>query len=185
MTFVNTIADRVLALDLVKRHEPLLGPMTIEREVDDELLKKAGKLLAVMYTQEWLHANDSRRPHADQVKIREGVYVIQNMLKTPGGLVRVTVIKEDETLCDVHISGDFFFHPANLLPELEHALNGIPADAESVKAAIEKFYAAQSIVSPGVQPADFAAALFPVAAWRSSKFLWMTKQSSTNINIGF
>ena len=45
-------------------------------------------------------------------------------------------------LRDVHISGDFFFYPANLLPELEHALNGVPADTESVKAAVEKFYAA-------------------------------------------
>ncbi len=157
-------STEALALDLVKRYEPLLGPMEIEREVDEELIRKAEELLAVMYTQDWLHANDSRRPRADQVKIREGVYVIQNMLKTPGGLVRVTAVKEDDILRDVHISGDFFFYPATLLPDLEHALNGVPADAASVKAAIENFYTAHAVESPGVQPADFAAALFPVAA---------------------
>ena len=157
-------STEALALDLVKRYEPLLGPMTIEREVDDELLKKADELFAMMYTPEWLHANDARRPRPDQVKIREGVYVIQNMLKTPGGLVRVTAVKENDLLRDVHISGDFFFYPASMLPDLEHALNGVPADAQNVKSAIEKFYAAQSIQSPGVQPADFATAIFPIAA---------------------
>lgn len=96
------------------------------------------------------------------MKIREGVYVIQNMLKTPGGLVRVTAVKEDNLLRDVHISGDFFFYPANLLPNLERSLNGVPADSENVKLAIEKFYATQSIESPGVQPADIAATMFPV-----------------------
>lgn len=76
----------------------------------------------------------------------------------------MTAIKEYDLLRDVHISGDFFFYPANLLPDLERALNGTPAVAESVKSTIEKFYAAQSIESPGVQPADIAAAMFPVAA---------------------
>ena len=155
-------STEALALDLVKRYEPLLGKMEVVREVDDELLKKADEMLALMYNPEWLHANDSRRPRADQVKIREGVYVIQNMLKTPGGLLRVTAIKEDEILRDVHISGDFFFYPANLLPDLEDALNGVPADAESVKAAVEKFYADRAIETPGVQPADIVNAMFPV-----------------------
>ena len=157
-------STEALAMDLVKRYEPLLGEMEIVREVDDELLKKADEMLALMYNPEWLHANDSRRPRADQVKIREGVYVIQNMLKTPGGLMRVTAVKEDEILHDVHISGDFFFYPANLLPGLENSLNGVAADAENVKAAVEKFYSERSIESPGVQPADFAAAIFPVTA---------------------
>ena len=155
-------STEALALDLVKRYEPLLGKMEVVREVDDELLKKADEMLALMYNPEWLHANDSRRPRADQVKIREGVYVIQNMLKTPGGLLRVTAIKEDEILRDVHISGDFFFYPANLLPDLEDALNGIPADAESVRTAVEKFYADRAIETPGVQPADIVNAMFPV-----------------------
>ena len=157
-------STKALMLDLVQRYEPLLGKMEIVREVDEELLKKADEMLALMYTPEWLHANDSRRPRAEQVKIREGVYVIQNMLKTPGGLLRVTAVKENEVLQDVHISGDFFFYPANLLPELENALNGIPADSESVQAAVEKFYAARQIETPGVQPADIARAMFPVAA---------------------
>ena len=51
-------STEALALDLVKRYEPLLGKMEVVREVDDELLKKADEMLALMYTSEWLHAND-------------------------------------------------------------------------------------------------------------------------------
>jgi len=156
-------STEALMLDLVKRYEPLLGEMEIVREVDDELLKKADELLAVMHTHEWLHANDSRRPRAEQVKIREGVYVIQNMVKAPGGLIRVTAVNEDGILKDVHLSGDFFFYPAESLPALEKSLHGVAADLTTVAQFIENFYAQNKIESPGVQPMDFARILVPAA----------------------
>jgi lipoate---protein ligase len=156
-------STEALMLDLVKRYEPLLGEMEIIREVDEELLKKADELLAVMHTQEWLHSNDSRRPRADQVKIREGVYVVQNMLKAPGGLIRVTAVNEDGVLKDVHLSGDFFFYPAESLPALEKSLHGVAADLATVAQFIENFYAQNKIESPGVLPMDFAKILVPAA----------------------
>jgi len=156
-------STEALMLDLVKRYEPLLGEIEIVREVDDELLRKADELLAVMHTREWLHSNDSRRPRADQVKIREGVYVVQNMLKAPGGLIRVTAVNEDGILKDVHLSGDFFFYPAESLPVLEKSLHGVSADLATVAQFIENFYAQNKIESPGVQPMDFAKILVPAA----------------------
>jgi len=156
-------STEALMLDLVKRYEPLLGEMEIVREVDEELLKKADELLAVMHTHEWLHSNDSRRPRADQVKIREGVYVVQNMLKAPGGLIRVTAVNEDGILKDVHLSGDFFFYPAESLPALEKSLHGVAADLATVAQFIENFYAQNKIESPGVQPMDIAKILVPAA----------------------
>ena len=105
--------------------------------------------------------NDRRRPEPRQVKIREGVYVIQNMLKTPGGLIRVTAVNEDGKLRDVHISGDFFFYPADDLPALERDLNGVQADCCSVTEKVVQFYARQTVESPGVQPEDFAHILVP------------------------
>jgi len=156
-------STEALMLELVKRYEPLLGKMEIVREVDDELLKKADELLAVMYTREWLHSNDSRRPRADQVKIREGVYVIQNMVKAPGGLIRVTAVNENGVLKDVHLSGDFFFYPAEDLSALEKALHGVPANLTTVAQAIETFYAQNKVESPGVQPMDIASILVPAA----------------------
>ena len=51
--------------------------------------------------------------------------LIQNMLKPPGGQIRVTAIDEDGMLRDVYVSGDFFFYSAEGLSELEHSLEGV------------------------------------------------------------
>jgi lipoate-protein ligase A len=154
-------STETLALDLAGRYQPLLGQLPIRRQADSELLLKSKELMATMDTPDWLHANDRRRPRPEQVKIREGVYVSQNMLKTPGGLVRITAVNDDGVLRDVHISGDFFFYPAADLPALEESLNGVEADTASVTRAVESFYASRSIESPGLQPADISKALVP------------------------
>jgi lipoate---protein ligase len=154
---------RALGNSLARRYEVLLGPMELKTVPDSDLVAKADELQDERHTPEWLFANDRRRPDARQVKIREGVYVIQNMLKTPGGLIRVTAVNEDGKLQDVHISGDFFFYPAEDLPGLEKALHGVAADTSSVIAAVAQFYEQRSIESPGVQPADFARVLIPAS----------------------
>ncbi len=156
-------ATRVLGDTLARRYEALLGPMTFKTSPDPELVAKAEDLQAERHTTEWLYANDRRRPDERQVKIREGVYVIQNLLKTPGGLIRVTAVNEDGRLRDVHLSGDFFFYPAEDLPELEQALDGVLADIESVTRSVAEFYERRSVESPGVLPGDFARVLIPAA----------------------
>jgi lipoate-protein ligase A len=146
---------------LAHRYEAILGPMTQRTSPDPDLVSKAEELQAERYTPEWLFTNDRRRPDTRQVKIREGVYVIQNMLKTPGGLIRVTAVNNNGRLRDVHLSGDFFFYPARGLPELERALEDVPAELGSVAEAVTQFYARRSVESPGVLPADFARVLVP------------------------
>ncbi|MCX6054784.1 MAG: lipoate--protein ligase [Chloroflexi bacterium] len=147
-----------LAADLCIRYSKLLGEMT-PKTLDKELTDKADELLAEMNTPEWLFANDRRQPDSKQVKIAEGVFVIQKMLKTPGGLIRVTAVNQDGKLRDVHISGDFFFFPATSLLELEKALENTPADPESITEVVEKLYKQQAVESPGVVPADFGQVL--------------------------
>jgi hypothetical protein len=75
-------------------------------QLDEELVTKADELLVEMNTPEWLLANDRRNPDTKQVKNAEGIYVIQKLLKTPGGLIRVTAINNKCVLKDVHISGE-------------------------------------------------------------------------------
>jgi lipoate---protein ligase len=152
---------RKLGDALVKRYEAILGPMTLKTTPDADLVAKAEELQIERHTHEWLFANDRRRPDTRQVKIREGVYVIQNMLKAPGGLIRVTAVNEDGVLRDVHLSGDFFFYPAGNLPKLEQMLNGVPAQNETIAQSIETFYAQNTVETPGVLPVDFARALIP------------------------
>ena len=148
-----------VADELFNRYQPLLGDLMVAEKLDDELLDKADEVFAQMYTPEWLHANDRRRVHTDEVKIREGVYVIQNMLKTPGGLLRVTAINEEGILHNVHISGDFFIYPAEKLPELEQALEGIQVTPEAVSQVVEQILASKSVESPGLLPQDFGQVL--------------------------
>ncbi len=144
-----------LADELRKQYEPLLGKLTT-RSLDNELIKKADELMGEMNNSEWLLANDHRRPDSKQVKIAEGIYVVQKMLKTPGGLIRITAINQDGQLKDVHISGDFFFFPASGLVDLENILDGVPADEETITRVVSDFYQEFRIESPGVVPSDFA-----------------------------
>jgi len=147
-----------LAADLHARYSRILGEMS-PKTLDLELTQKADELLLEMNTPEWLLANDHRRSDSNQVKIAEGVLVIQKMLKTPGGLIRVTAVNQDGKLKDVHISGDFFFFPASSLLDLEIALENIPSDPIAITEVVEKFYEQQAIESPGVLPADFGQVL--------------------------
>lgn len=146
---------------LAKRYEAILGPMTRKTIADEILVEKAAELQEERYTDEWLFANDRRRVNSRQIKIRDGVYVIQNMLKTPGGLIRVTAVNNDGLLKDVHISGDFFFYPAEDLASLEKSLDGLPLDPDVITKKVEAFYARGIIDSPGVVPSDFASVLAP------------------------
>jgi lipoate---protein ligase len=151
-------ANADLAADLARRYTPLLSEM-IQKPLDEELTQKADELLAEMNTPEWLMANDRRRPDAKQVKIAEGIYVIQKMLKTPGGLIRVTAVNQNGNLSDVHISGDFFFFPSTNLVDLEQALDGLPAETSAIAQEVTAFYQKHNVESPGVVPADFATLL--------------------------
>ena len=151
-------ANDDLAADLLPRYETIFGKMN-PVGLDDELLEKAESLLKEMNTPEWLLANDKRRPDASQVKIAEGIYVIQKMVKTPGGLIRVTAVNNEGVLKDVHISGDFFFFPSEGLEKLEETLDGVAAETSAINMVVEKFYKENEVQSPGVTPMDFATLL--------------------------
>ncbi len=151
-------ANADLAAALVHAYEPILGKMT-QVPLDEELTRKADELLLEMDTPDWLLSNDHRRPEVNQVKIADGVYVLQKMLKTPGGLLRVTAVNREGHLHEVHISGDFFFFPAARLEDLEKSLEGVSLDPVEINRASEDFYRHYQIESPGVNPADFAQAL--------------------------
>jgi lipoate-protein ligase A len=147
-----------LAQSLRIKYEKMLGEFT-PKTPDQALIQKADQLMAEMNTSEWLFVNDRRNPDGKQVKIAEGVYVIQKMLKTPGGLIRVTAINRNGRLKDVHFSGDFFFYPSDRLIDLEEALQGASADTNAIERIVKDFYMQQSIVSPGVSPTDFSQVL--------------------------
>jgi lipoate---protein ligase len=143
-----------LAAELSHQYTSLLGDLN-PKMLDKELFDKADELMGEMNTQEWLFANDRRRPESKQVKIAEGIYVIQKILKTPGGLIRMTAVNNEGKLKDVHFSGDFFFFPASSLVDLEKKLENVPIDRNEINQVVTRFYKQNSIESPGVIPSDF------------------------------
>lgn len=151
--------EKLLGDALARRYETIFGKMTWKTTVDQDLLNEANRLQDERHTPEWLFGNDRRNSEARNIKIREGINVIHRMNKAPGGLIRVSAINENGYLRDVHISGDFFFYPANNLPRLENALEGVEVDSDKVLKVIKDFYNLESIDSPGVIPEDITKAL--------------------------
>ena len=83
---------------LARRYEAILGSLTYKTTSDDDLVAKANELQLERYTDEWLFANDRRRLNSREIKIRDGVFVIQKMLKTPGGLIHATAVNDNGRL---------------------------------------------------------------------------------------
>ncbi len=163
-TLKRELGDRMPTLEqlsarLIERYEPLLGTLT-PREVDAELRAEAERLWREQFSDPgWLTANDRRKADLRSVRIAEGVRVIERAFKSPGGLIRATVIERDGKLTSVHLSGDFFLYPQTSLPELEAALEGVAADSSVVEVEISRFFEKQKVEAPGVTPSDIAVAL--------------------------
>jgi len=48
-----------------------------------------------MYSDAWLYENDARKECHAQVKIRDGVFALQKVVKLPGGLVCMTATDQE------------------------------------------------------------------------------------------
>jgi lipoate---protein ligase len=149
-----------LASDLRRRVEALLGPMNEKHAIDAALRRKADERFGEMYTDEWLFENDVRKERQPEVKIRDGVIVLQKVVKLPGGLVRLAAVNQEGRLADVHLSGDFFIYPQSALSRLEQALAGVPLESSALTEAIQSFYTRNQIETPGITPAALAEAFF-------------------------
>ena len=162
-TFIREIGGApsaaALAEDLRSRYEAMLGKFNPRESVDFELRQMADRFIERTDNPEWLFANDMRQFDASRLKIREGVYVLQKVVKLPGGLVRATAVCRDGLLSDVHLSGDFFIFPKETILSLETTLDGAPYDEAALERAIQDFYRKHSIESPGVTPQALASAL--------------------------
>jgi lipoate-protein ligase A len=144
-----------LSADFIRRCEALFGPL-LPREVDGELRAKADALAAEYSSPEWVLENDRRETAGREVKIAEGVIVLERVVKLPGGLVRATAVNDRGRLRDVHLSGDFFFFPAERLPDLERALEDAECTAGALRGRIESFFRDFAVSAPGILPEDLA-----------------------------
>ncbi|MGD0172879.1 MAG: lipoate--protein ligase family protein [Anaerolineales bacterium] len=150
---IAEVSDR-----FIRRCETLIGPFT-PREIDGKLRAKADELAAAYSAMDWVMENDRREKAGREVKIAEGVYVMERVVKLPGGLVRASAVNEKGRLRDVHLSGDFFFFPADRLIDLERALDNAEFDVVSLTRRIEWFFQIYDVRAPGI-PAEELAKVF-------------------------
>lgn len=118
--------------------------------------------LRVKYlSDEWLYLPELRHPDiaGRTLKIAEGVSVIENVHKAPGGLIRTTAKIQDERIADVLISGDFSLFPKEKIALIEQGLVGCPLIKEELLSKILSVYADHCLESPGIEPDDFASAI--------------------------
>jgi lipoate-protein ligase A len=149
------IAD--LSARFIRRCEPLLGPI-FPREIDGELRAKADEVAAAYSARDWVTENDRRESAGREVKIAERVYVVERVVKLPGGLVRASAVNVNGRLRDVHLSGDFFFFPATRLVDLERALEDAELEVVSLTRRMQWFYQIYDIRAPGIPPEELAKA---------------------------
>lgn len=150
----------VMTAALIRNFEKPLGSLT-PATLPDGLADQIADLAETHTTEDWLLRPGRRfreRTRADRkIKIAEGVEVMQQVHKAPGGLMRATVEMHQGQIVALALSGDFFFYPADQLAELEQDLLG--ASPNEVQGLVEEFYRLHQIESPGVSPSDWAAVL--------------------------
>jgi lipoate-protein ligase A len=146
---------RELSAAFIRRCEKIFSPL-VPRAVDKELREKADELAAAYSAPEWVMENDRREKAGREVKIAEGISVLERVVKLPGGLVRASAVNAQGRLHDLHLSGDFFFFPAERLVDLERALENVEVKADPLAQRIEWFYQTYGVSAPGIQPAELA-----------------------------
>jgi lipoate-protein ligase A len=145
-----------MTASLARNYETVLGPLA-PAALPDTVRDRVAELATTRTSEEWLLRTTGRPGEGREVKIAAGVHIVQRMHKAPGGLIRATVEIQEGQIVGVALSGDFFFYPADRLADLEDSLAG--ATLADVQGAVEEFYRLNDVVSPGVTPCDFAAAL--------------------------
>jgi len=141
---------------LVHNYESVLGPLS-PATLPERVRVKMAELAQTHTTEEWLLKPGKRSRIGRRIRIAEGVEVVQRVHKAPGGLIRAIVETRQAQIVAVGLSGDFFFYPAEKLADLEQMLAGV--ELREAQSAIESFYRANRIESPGVTPHDLVAAL--------------------------
>jgi len=143
--------------------ERLLGEELRPASLTPEEQKLMSELRVRYLSEEWLHMPELRHPDiaGRTLKIAEGVSLIENVHKAPGGLIRTTVKIRNERIADALISGDFSLFPKEKIAVIEQALVGCPFNKEDVLSRIVRVYSDHSLESPGLLPEDFASALLP------------------------
>ncbi len=159
---LGDMPDREKVIDLYRRfcekafNQPLEeGELTAaEWEAVEAMEEKMGR-------EDWLFRPEGHARPA--VKIHTGVWVGQTSLKTPGGLLRITLRLKDNVIDDIALRGDITFYPQEQMARLEKALLNSPVERGQLLNKIQTFYRQHNVQVPGVAPEHWAEAIHSLA----------------------
>jgi len=145
----------------IKKCEEAMGVEIYEGEWTKAEEAMADELDERFLSYEWLYQNGGLRQIG--VKIHVDVRVVEAALKTPGGLIRVTVRLRAGHIDDLALSGDFTLLPSFAIGSLEQAVRGLSATREALTARLQNVYQLLNIQSPGVNADDFTRVILSAA----------------------
>lgn len=80
--------------------------------------------------------------------------------KAPKGVIKVKMKLDNDKISSISISGDFFMHPEETLPDLEETLKGMRIDESEILNRIKEFYNSTGVKTPMLEPEHWVKAIF-------------------------
>jgi len=115
--------------------------------------------------EEWFLANSETCRFK---KIPPGAKRGEQRIKAVAGLIRVVVLKHQDRIYDLILTGDFHPRPHTVLAEIEAALRGAPAQPGEIQNRIEELYHRPGVEISGTTAQDFVAAVWGAVEKASS-----------------
>jgi lipoate-protein ligase A len=131
---------------LAQEFQKLIGPMQ-PCQKDEALQAKIDELGERMMSDGWLYQKGKTVSGRD-IKVREGIKVVQKLHKAAGGLIRADFEVREGKFSNVRLSGDFFCFPEEAISSLESRLDGRPT--EEARTVLDRFYSEEGIETPGI-----------------------------------
>lgn len=153
--------ERVVAA-YVAACEAVLGRPLVPGDLRPDELELADTLDERFASPAWLEEGGGlRRPG---VRIHEDVRVAEGAHKAAGGLIRCVARVRGDRLDDVAFSGDFTARPATAPADLDERLIGSVLSQAALLERVEAYYQSVRPEIPGVDPADWVAAILAATA---------------------
>ena len=79
----------------------------------------------------------------------------EKRVKALAGLIRAVLLKKDDRIYDLILTGDFHPRPTGVLADMESTLRGVEAQPEEIARRIKEVYSRSGVEISGTTPEDF------------------------------
>lgn len=131
----------------------VLGIKLVAGDLTDREKEMLERELPYFRSEEWIRG---QRPRLQESSLITADY------KTPGGLIRVSILldRTRRRIKSVMITGDFFAYPERSILDLEAALKNSSSNPPELLRKVHSFFAENEVKIPGIEPDDFYYALY-------------------------